>query len=271
MWTWSMKPTFPSLPLKVSNVDSVTILTKKFLYLLPCSICLVYPSVQKDWIRIYIKIGVKNIKWMKVILDCWEQKNKGVFKMCILKKSLFQPTPPDAHLSLWNPLNATRQTSTSCCAFVMKGCTVLFGEPRDAFTSFPSSKRALCVRVFKVLYFYLNPSIALPSGWRFWRIFLKRYYKIKANCGRGILTCRTARPFPECNHSLFSLLQFNPVYFVQSKIQNLPPICKHTTSLTFDLTSDQKKLSQGKKRRTEGDPSPRLDRIHRCHVTRRKH
>jgi len=57
-------------------------------------------------------------------------------------------------------------------------------------------------------------------------------------------------------------------------------ICTHTTSLTFDLTSDQEKLPKnrkktftGKKGRTlqesdRGGSLSRMDRSKRCHVTR---
>jgi len=83
-------------------------------------------------------------------------------------------------------------------------------------------------------------------------------------------------------------IQFNSVYFVQPKIKNYKfaskglIICTHTTSLTFDLTSDQEKLPRNRKNPFTGkkgeEPSREQQRRiplqdgqnYRCHVTRRK-
>jgi len=80
-------------------------------------------------------------------------------------------------------------------------------------------------------------------------------------------------------HTIITTLdiQLRCVYFVHSKITNLPQralqsVQTHTTSLTFDLTSDQEQLPRkrkkpfsGKKRRTleesnRGQSLSRMDR-----------
>jgi len=83
---------------------------------------------------------------------------------------------------------------------------------------------------------------------------------------------------------------FNSVYFVSPDITNYKfpsagfTTCTHTTSLTFDLTSDQEKLPRNifkktftreKRWRTlqesnRGGSLSRMDRSNRCHVTRMK-
>jgi len=93
------------------------------------------------------------------------------------------------------------------------------------------------------------------------------------------ITCHLAGAFIQRDNRTIQprvQTQFNSVYFVQPIITHYKfasecfTICTHTTSLTFDLTSDQeelprnrkKTLSQGKKseepfrRATEEDPSP---------------
>jgi len=77
-------------------------------------------------------------------------------------------------------------------------------------------------------------------------------------------------------HTHLISIKLNSVYFVQPNITNYKfasegfTICTHSTSLTFDLTSDQEKLPRNRKnpftgkseetlrRATEEDPSPGL-------------
>jgi len=84
---------------------------------------------------------------------------------------------------------------------------------------------------------------------------------------------------------------FNSVYFIEPNITHYKfssegfTICTHTTSLTFDLTSDQEKLPRNREKKFTGlekgktpsgeqqrrIPLFRVDRSNRCHVTRMKH